>query len=88
MRFAPGISGNLRGRPPGSKNKLPDRSDLINLLHMITDDLTTNYDRLTTGQKIRILTSFSDLYRDSVIISLQTALEEKVKDITFEFDTI
>jgi hypothetical protein len=88
MKFEVGKSGNKRGRPPGSKNKLPNRDGLISLLEMITLDLTNNYSDLSTNQKIRILASFHDLYRDSVVLSLQTALDEAltIDTIHFEFD--
>ena len=55
-----------KGRPKGSKNALPDRKLLIELLDTIIDDLATNYDKLTTNQKIRILQHFNALYKEDV----------------------
>lgn len=75
-----------KGRPQGSKNRLPDRNELCDLLDMITADLVSNYDKLTTGQKIRIITSFSNLYQDSALQDLKNALSElKTGSITFDF---
>ena len=65
MPFAKGHKHG-KGRPKGSKNKLPDRALLIELLDTIIDDLATNYDKLTTNQKIRILQHFNALYKEEV----------------------
>ena len=87
MKFVKGTSGNYNGRPLGSKSKLPDRETLCELLDTITGDLMTNYALLTTSQKIRILTSFTNLYQDSIIQGLQEALTGLTANtITFDFN--
>lgn len=86
-RFKPGISGNPNGRPKGSKQRLPDREQLCELLDRITADLVNNYDSLTMNQRIRILSHFGSLYNDSALTDLQEALAELSKGsvITFDF---
>lgn len=63
MAFKKGQSGNPNGRPKGSGSKV-DRSLLVSLLDEVVNDLSTNYDKLTTNQKIRLLISFNHLYKD------------------------
>jgi hypothetical protein len=46
---------NRSGRPRGSKNKLPNNELVNSLINTIVDDLNTNYAKLTTNQKIKIL---------------------------------
>jgi hypothetical protein len=46
---------NRSGRPPGAKNKLPNNELVNSLINTIVDDLNTNYAKLTTNQKIKIL---------------------------------
>lgn len=87
MLFQSGKSGNPNGRPKGSKQRLPDRESLCDLLDTITSDLVNNYDRLTTAQKIRILSSFTALYQDVTIRDLREALENVTSGtIHFDFD--
>ena len=87
-RFQPGVSGNPNGRPVGSKQRLPDKDLLCDLLDRICDDLTANYERLTTAQKIRIMTSFTNLYQDSALRELQDAIVNATSGvITFDFMT-
>lgn len=88
MKFIKGVSGNIGGRPKGSKNKLPNRDTLNDLLDTITSDLRTNYHTLNTSHKIRILTAFTNLYSDSVIQELQDTLSNLTTGtISFDFNT-
>lgn len=86
MRFQPGNTVG-KGRPPGSKNKTPDRATLIQLLDEITKDLLTNYSKLKTSEKIRLLHAFNGLYQDSIIQALQDTLNDLGEGsvIRFEF---
>ena len=87
-KFVKGISGNLNGRPLGCVQRLPDRETLCEVLDTITSDLMSNYSLLTTSQKIRILTSFTNLYQDSTLQELQQALSSMTSStITFDFGT-
>ena len=57
-------------------NLTPNIQVMNQLLNMITDDLTTNYDKLTMNQKIRLLHAFSRKFETDVVI---------VEDMTFKF---
>ena len=46
---------NRTGRPQGAKNKLPNNELVNSLINNIVDDLNSNYSKLTTNQKIKIL---------------------------------
>lgn len=46
---------NNKGRPKGSRNKLPSAEQVTNLINTIIEDFNTNYSKLTTNQKIKIL---------------------------------
>lgn len=46
---------NRNGRPKGAKNKLPNNELVNSLINNIVDDLNSNYSKLTTNQKIKIL---------------------------------
>ena len=51
-----------KGRLKGSKNKAPNRQDLIKVLDEITNDLFTNYQGLELKDKLQILNTFRHLY--------------------------
>ena len=46
---------NKSGRPKGSRNKLPSAEQVTNLINTIIEDFNTNYSKLSTNQKIKIL---------------------------------
>jgi hypothetical protein len=62
---------NRSGRPPGAKNKLPNNELVNSLVNTIVDDLNTNYAKLTTNQKIKIL----NVLRHKLIFEENTNLE-------------
>jgi hypothetical protein len=62
---------NRSGRPRGSKNKLPNNELVNSLINTIVDDLNTNYAKLTTNQKIKIL----GVLRHKLIFEENTNLE-------------
>ena len=51
-----------KGRLKGSKNKAPNRQDLIKILDSITNDIFTNYQGLELKDKLQILNTFRHLY--------------------------
>ena len=56
-----------KGRQLGSKNKLANRERTIDLLDKIIEDLQTNYDVLSTDDKLRLLSTFRQLYNFDII---------------------
>ena len=62
---------NRNGRPKGAKNKLPNNELVNSLVHTIVDDLNTNYSKLTTNQKIKIL----NVLRHKLIFEENTNIE-------------
>ena len=62
---------NRNGRPKGAKNKLPNNELVNSLVHTIVDDLNTNYAKLTTNQKIKIL----NVLRHKLIFEENTNIE-------------
>ena len=46
---------NRKGRPQGAKNKLPNNEAVNELINKIVNDLLSDYAKLTTNQKIKIL---------------------------------
>jgi len=51
-----------KGRIVGSKNKLANREKTIELLDRIIEDLQTNYELLSIDDKLRLLSTFRQLY--------------------------
>jgi hypothetical protein len=74
-RFKKGNSG----RKKGSKNAQPNQKAMNQLLNFITEDLTENYDTLTTNNKIRILQAFARKFDNDSIIQLD--------NLRFEFNS-
>jgi hypothetical protein len=62
MAFTPNNTYG-KGRPLNSKNKLPDRESICNLIESILTDFQTKYESLTTAEKIKILEVFRNLYQ-------------------------
>ena len=56
-----------KGRQLGSKNKLANRELTIQLLDKIIEDLQENYHLLTIDDKLRLLSTFRQLYNYDVI---------------------
>jgi hypothetical protein len=56
-----------KGRALGSKNKLANRERTIELLDKIIDDLNTNYELLNIDDKLRLLSTFRQLYNFDII---------------------
>jgi hypothetical protein len=51
-----------KGRTPGSRNKLPNRELICQVVEELLADLQANQDTLTIDEKIRILAIFKNLY--------------------------
>jgi hypothetical protein len=62
---------NRSGRPPGAKNKLPNNELVNSLVNTIVEDLNSNYSKLTTNQKIKIL----NVLRHKLIFDENTNVE-------------
>ena len=59
------------GRPKGSKNILPSRKEIVSLIDIIINDLTTNYELLTTQEKLQLLNTFKSLYSNDIVLTSQ-----------------
>ena len=51
-----------KGRTPGSRNKLPNRELICEVVEDLLADLKANQDNLSIDEKIRILAIFKNLY--------------------------
>lgn len=67
-----------KGRVKGSKNKLVNREGAVQLLDTIIEDLNTNYELLTIEDKLRILSTFKQLYNFEFINEMDEVTEIKV----------
>ena len=67
-----------KGRVPGSKNKLVNREGAIELMDKIIEDLNTNYSILTIDDKLRLLSSFKQLYNFEYINEMEELTEIKI----------
>ena len=56
-----------KGRIVGSKNKLANREKTIELLDKINEDLTANYELLSIDEKLRLLSTFRQLYNFDIV---------------------
>jgi hypothetical protein len=67
-----------KGRVKGSKNKLVNREGAVQLVDAIIEDLNTNYELLTIEDKLRILSTFKQLYNFEFINEMDEVTEIKV----------
>jgi hypothetical protein len=67
-----------KGRVKGSKNKLVNREGAVQLLDKIIEDLNANYYLLSIEEKLRILSSFKQLYNFEYINEMDEVHEIKV----------
>ena len=56
-----------KGRQLGSKNKLANREKTIELLDKIIEDFQSNYELLSIDDKLRLLSTFRQLYNFDVL---------------------
>ena len=56
-----------KGRQLGSKNKLANREKTIELLDKIIEDFQSNYELLSIDDKLRLLSTFRQLYNFDVV---------------------
>jgi len=69
------------GRPPGSRNKAPNRRQVVELLNSILSDLVINYEELTKEDKIQLLKTFRHLFNNNETSSLLPDNEITIKII-------
>jgi archaellum component FlaC len=60
-----------KGRAIGSKNTLPSRKEIVSLIDTIINDLTINYELLTTQEKLQLLNCFKSLYHSEYSLTTQ-----------------
>ena len=56
-----------KGRQLGSKNKLANRDTTIELLDKIIEDFQRNYELLSIDDKLRLLSTFRQLYNFDIV---------------------
>ena len=56
-----------KGRQLGSKNKLANRDKTIELLDKIIEDFQSNYELLSIDDKLRLLSTFRQLYNFDIV---------------------
>ena len=56
-----------KGRQLGSKNKLANRDKTIELLDKIIEDFQRNYELLSIDDKLRLLSTFRQLYNFDIV---------------------
>jgi hypothetical protein len=76
-----------KGRQLGSKNKLANRNKTIELLDKIIEDLQENYELLSIDDKLRLLSTFRQLYNFDVISDGSDIQEIRVNIIQPTYDT-
>jgi hypothetical protein len=60
---------NRTGRPMGSQNKVPDRQKAVELLNKVIEDLSNQFDVLTTEEKIKLLQVFKNLFDTNITVT-------------------
>ena len=76
-----------KGRALGSKNKLANRERTIELLDKIIEDLNTNYELLSIDDKLRLLSTFRQLYNFDIINDGSDLQEIRVNIISPSHET-
>ena len=56
-----------KGRQLGSKNKLANRDKTIELLDKIIEDFQRNYELLSIDDKLRLLSTFRQMYNFEIV---------------------
>jgi len=69
---------NRNGRPPGSKNKTPDREKAVELLNRILDNLTESFNELTREEQIKLLHVFKHLF-DANVTTTETQNPSEIR---------
>lgn len=67
------------GRPKNSRNKLPDRNQICQLIDLIVSDFQQEYDKLTVNEKIKILEVFRNLFSNNLITYEQNIPDNEIK---------
>ncbi len=67
------------GRPKNSRNKLPDRNQICELIDLIVSDFQQEYDKLTVNEKIKILEVFRNLFSNNLITYEQNIPDNEIK---------
>jgi hypothetical protein len=60
---------NRTGRPMGSQNKVPDRQKAVELLNKVIEDLSSQFEFLTTEEKIKLLQVFKGLFDTNITVT-------------------
>ena len=60
---------NRTGRPMGSQNKVPDRQKAVELLNKVIEDLSNQFEFLTTEEKIKLLQVFKGLFDTNITVT-------------------
>jgi hypothetical protein len=68
-----------QGRPKGSPNAI-NKTEAINLVNMLLEDLTTNYETLSVWQKLKLFGYMKDILKEA-IVETKEVTEPKVFDI-------
>ncbi len=67
------------GRPKNSRNKLPDRNQICELIDLIVSDFQQEYEKLSVNEKIKILEVFRNLFSNNLITYEQNIPDNEIK---------